>query len=145
MTAKIVKLSTSELHPSPENRPDRSGFDAKSLAEMAGSFKVQGIIEPLIVRPAQNGKTGKGYEIVCGERRWTAAKLEGIPKEIIKDLGLQKLTEVPCVVTEMSDTEVREVRLIENLHREGIHPIEEAKAYKALRGSGGATERCARN
>jgi len=107
-------------------------MDLKSLTELASSFTAQGILEPLLVRPLFNGKTGKGYEIVCGERRYSAACLKDFPKDAIKELGLTKLTELPCIITELNDSEAREVRLIENLQREGIHPIEEAKSYKLL-------------
>lgn len=105
-----------ELHASPTNRPDRSGFDEKSIAELAESIRGPGIIEPLIVR---KNPQGKGYEIVCGERRWTAAKLI-------------KLATAPCVVRELSDSEAREIQIIENLQREGLHPVEEAKGYYDL-------------
>ena len=69
----IVLLDPGDLHPCAENRPDRSGFDDKSLQELANSITAQGIIEPLVVRLNPDGK--KGYELVCGERRWAAAKL----------------------------------------------------------------------
>ena len=65
----VVQLPLGELHPSQTNRPERSGFDDKSIAELAESIRGPGIIEPLIVR---KNPRGKGYEIVCGERRWTA-------------------------------------------------------------------------
>jgi ParB/RepB/Spo0J family partition protein len=105
-----------DLHPSPTNRPDRSGFDDKSIAELAESIRGPGIIEPLIVR---KNPQGKGYEIVCGERRWTAARLI-------------KLATAPCVVRELTDSEAREIQIIENLQREGLHPVEEAKGYYDL-------------
>jgi ParB/RepB/Spo0J family partition protein len=120
----IRRFRLDELHPSATNRPDRSGFDDKSIAELAESIRGPGIIEPLIVRKNPHGK---GYEIVCGERRWTAAKLI-------------KLATAPCVVRELLDSEAREIQIIENLQREGLHPVEEAKGYYDLlsqKGGGG--------
>jgi ParB/RepB/Spo0J family partition protein len=113
--AQVVQIALDELHPSPTNRPERSGFDAKSIAELAESIRgPAGIIEPLIVR-----KNAKGYEIVCGERRWTAAKLI-------------KLATVPCIVRKLEDNEARKLQIIENLQREGLHPVEEAQGYADL-------------
>src|ERR1019366_2165738 len=89
----IVLLEPGDLHPCAENRPDRSGFDDKSLQELANSIAAQGIIEPLVVRLNPEGK--KGYELVCGERRWTAAKLAKLPA-------------LPCIVRAVTDSEARE-------------------------------------
>ncbi len=112
----VVQLPLGELHPSPTNRPERSGFDEKSIAELAESERGQGIIEPLIVR---SNPRGKGYEIVCGERRWAAAKLI-------------KLATAPCIERELDDNQARKIQIIENLQREGLHPIEEARGYADL-------------
>jgi ParB/RepB/Spo0J family partition protein len=114
--ALVVQIPLGDLHPSPTNRPERSGFDEKSIAELAESERVQGIIEPLIVRKHPRGK---GYEIVCGERRWAAAKLI-------------KLATAPCIERELDDNQARKIQIIENLQREGLHPVEEARGYADL-------------
>lgn len=92
----------------------RKDFDEPSLRELADSIREQGIVQPLIVRPS-----GAGYELIAGERRWRAAQLAG-------------LTEVPVVVREASDTAVLELALIENLQRENLNPLEEARGYQQL-------------
>lgn len=96
-----------------ENQP-RKVFDEKSLNELAESIKTYGIIQPLVVV-----KRGNRYLIVAGERRFRAAKIAG-------------LKEVPVVVKEMTDQEIREVALVENLQRENLNPIESAKAIQEL-------------
>jgi ParB/RepB/Spo0J family partition protein len=112
----LTLVALADLHPCPFNRPERSGFDDKSIAELAGSIKEQGIIEPLIVRKRDKG----GFEIVCGERRWTAAKLA-------------KLANAPCIVrADLDDNAARKLQIIENLQREGLHPVEEARGYADL-------------
>jgi ParB/RepB/Spo0J family partition protein len=112
---QVVRAPTGLLKPSPTNRPNRSGFDEKSIAELAESIRIPGIIEPLIVRKLADDT----LEIVCGERRWTAAKL-------------LKLETVPVVIREMTDDQTRKVQIIENLQREGLHPVEEAQGYADL-------------
>ena len=96
-----------------ENQP-RKTFDEKSLSELAESIKTYGIIQPLVVVKRNNR-----YLIVAGERRFRAAKIAGIK-------------EVPVVVKEMTDQEIREVALVENLQRENLNPIESAKAIQEL-------------
>lgn len=92
----------------------RTYFDEDSLSELAESIKKYGVIQPILVR-----KQGEHYEIVAGERRWRAAKIAG-------------LKEIPAIIKEYSEQEMAEVSLIENLQREDLNPIEEAKAYQAL-------------
>jgi len=92
----------------------RKSFDEKALEELAASIKEHGILEPLVVRQV-NGS----YELVAGERRLRAAKLAGLDK-------------VPVVVKDLTDQEVREIMLLENLQRQDLNPIEEALALKAL-------------
>jgi ParB/RepB/Spo0J family partition protein len=116
-TETIVRLKLKLLVPAAGNRPEGSGMDGDSLKELAASIKAQGILQPLLVRPHPTEK-GK-YEIIAGERRWTAAEKAD-------------LAEVPCLVRECSDLEARELRIIENLQRENLHPIEEARNYQAL-------------
>ena len=112
---QVVRILTGLLDPSSTNRPNRSGFDSKSIAELADSIRVPGIIEPLVVRAKADGR----HEIVCGERRWSAAKL-------------LKLETVPCIIRALTDEQARKVQIIENLQREGLHPVEEAQGYADL-------------
>ena len=106
----IVKIN--EVEPN-KNQPRRT-FDEDALLELAESIKQHGIIQPLIVK-----KRDKYYEIIAGERRWRAAKMAG-------------LKEIPIVIKDLSDQEIMEVALIENIQREDLNPIEEAQAYQRL-------------
>jgi ParB family chromosome partitioning protein len=94
----------------------RTDFDPGQLRELADSIKQRGVMQPLLVRPL-NG-TGR-FELIAGERRWRAAKEAG-------------LTRIPALVREASDQEALEIALIENLQREDLNPIEEARAYEQL-------------
>ncbi len=106
----IVKIN--EVEPN-KNQPRRT-FDEDALLELAESIKQHGVIQPLIVK-----KRDKYYEIIAGERRWRAAKIAG-------------LKEIPIVIKDLSDQEIMEVALIENIQREDLNPIEEAQAYQRL-------------
>lgn len=108
----VESVPLDELKPNPYQ--PRQNFDEASLEELAGSIKEHGIIQPLVVR-----KSIKGYDIVVGERRFRAAKQAG-------------LTKAPVVIKELSDREMMQIALIENLQREDLNPIEEATAYKKL-------------
>jgi ParB family chromosome partitioning protein len=112
-------LPVAQLQESPTN--PRRRFDEHSLAELADSFKAQGVLQPLLVRTIEEDK----YEVVAGARRLRAAKLAA-------------LKEVPARIVELSDIEVLECQLIENGQREGVHPMEEAFAYKAMLEAEGA-------
>ena len=92
----------------------RTVFEDAALEELASSIAEKGVLQPLLVRPK-----GQGYEIVAGERRFRAAKLAG-------------LTEVPVVIRELDDRETLEIALIENLQRENLNPLEEARAFQGL-------------
>ncbi len=92
----------------------RVDFNDEAQQELVASVKEKGIIQPVIVRPLQNG-----YELIAGERRLRAARL----------LGMEK---IPAIIKEMTDGEVLEVSLIENIQREDLNPLEEAKGYKRL-------------
>ena len=107
---QVLKISQVE----PNRNQPRKQFDKESLQELAGSIKQYGIIQPIIV-----AKKDDYYEIIAGERRWRAAKMAG-------------LKEVPVVIKEYSEKEIAEISLIENIQRENLNPIEEAKAYKSL-------------
>lgn len=107
---KTVKISLVE----PNRDQPRKKFSEESLAELADSIKQYGIIQPLIVQDKKDY-----YEIIAGERRWRAAKIAG-------------LKEIPIIVRDISQQEVMEISLIENIQRENLNPIEEALAYKRL-------------
>ncbi len=92
----------------------RKSFDNEKIAELAQSIKEHGIIQPIILN-----KKGDYYVIVAGERRWRAAKFLG-------------LKEVPAIVMELTEKDILEVSLIENIQRQDLNPIEEAMAYKKL-------------
>lgn len=108
------------LAPNPDQ--PRRDFDPASLEELAASIRAKGIIQPLIVRPR-----GEGYEIVAGERRWRAAQLA-------------QLHEVPVLVRDLSDTEVLEIAIIENIQRADLNAIEEAMGYRQLMDRFGHTQ-----
>lgn len=93
----------------------RTYFDDEALEELSKSIKLDGIIEPLIVRHSQDGS----YEIICGERRFEAAK----------KIGLKK---VPAIIKDVPDLKALEISMIENLQRENLNPIEEAEGYHIM-------------
>ena len=105
-------LRVSEIEPNREQ--PRKNFDDESISALADSIKQHGILQPLLVRPY-----GSSYQIVAGERRWRAARMLG-------------LSEVPVQIRELSDAETMQIALIENLQRENLNPIEEAKGYSEL-------------
>jgi ParB family transcriptional regulator, chromosome partitioning protein len=99
----------------------RADMRAESLAELAASIKVQGVVQPIVVRPidsAGNGQTQR-YEIIAGERRWRAAQMAG-------------LGEIPAVIRHIPDEAAIAVALIENIQREDLNPLEEARALGRL-------------
>ena len=106
-------LPLAQLQESPTN--PRRRFDQRALEELAASFTTQGVLQPLLVRPANDGK----YEVVAGARRFRAAQIA-------------TLKDVPVRVVELSDAAVRESQLTENLLREDVHPYEEALALAGL-------------
>ncbi|MCI5892060.1 MAG: ParB/RepB/Spo0J family partition protein [Clostridiales bacterium] len=108
---RIIKIRDIE----PNKNQPRKKFDKEKLEILSSSIEQHGMVQPILVKPNINGT----YTIVAGERRWRAAKLA-------------KLKEVPCIVRELSETEVMEIALIENLQREDLNPIEEAEGYKRL-------------
>jgi len=99
---------------SDEEQP-RKSFDSEKIAELAESIKTHGIIQPLILRRHMQDQ----YIIVAGERRWRAAKMVG-------------LKEIPAIIMELSDRDILEISLIENIQRQDLNPIEEALAYRKL-------------
>ena len=102
----VVKLSMVE----PNREQPRKNFDEDSLQELADSIRQFGLLQPILVQDKKSY-----YEIIAGERRWRAAKLAG-------------LKEVPVIIRNLTDQEVVEISLIENIQREDLNPIEEAEA-----------------
>ena len=117
---------TSELRPSqivPNRDQPRKDFDAEALKDLSDSIKEHGLIQPLLVRPLDDGS----YQIVAGERRWRASRMAGLEK-------------IPVVIKELSDDETMQLALIENLQREDLNPVEEALGYKKLMDTLGLTQ-----
>ncbi len=110
---EAVTLRIADIEPN-RDQP-RKEFDEQALAELSQSIMQFGVLQPILVRPLPLG----GYQIVAGERRFRASRMAG-------------LTEIPAVIRELSDNETMELALIENLQREDLSPIEEAKGYKTL-------------
>ncbi len=103
-----------------ERNPDqpRRHFDKKKLDELTNSIKDKGVLQPILVRPILKNKTN--FQIVAGERRWLAAVAAGLEK-------------MPVLIRDLSDQEVLEIGVVENVQRADLNPIEEAQAYKALK------------
>jgi ParB family chromosome partitioning protein len=114
-------IAIEDIHPSAAQ--PRTLFDDSRLDELAASIRTQGIIQPLIVR----ARTGGGYELIAGERRWRAAQRAG-------------LHEVPAVVRDVAPTQAFEMALVENLQREDLNPLEEAAGYERLIAEFGYTQ-----
>ena len=109
----LINLSISSLVAN--NNQPRKNFNKTELEELALSIKAQGILQPIVVRK----KFEDVYEIIAGERRWRAAQLAG-------------LHEIPVIVKQMEDNEAIKAALIENIQRENLNPVEEAKAYRSI-------------
>ncbi|MBS3898221.1 MAG: ParB/RepB/Spo0J family partition protein [Dethiobacter sp.] len=118
--AEALELPITQIQLNPYQ--PRKTFNEEKLAELARSVGQHGILQPLIVRPA-----GQSFELVAGERRLRAA-------------GIAGLEQVPVVVKLLSDREMMEMALIENLQREDLNPLEEAEAYKRLQDEYGYTQ-----
>ncbi len=120
----LQTLSVDRLRPG-KYQP-RSKMDAASLAELADSIREQGVMQPILVRPVDGGR----FEIVAGERRWRAAQQAG-------------LREIPALIKNVPDQSALAVALIENIQREDLNPIEEAKGLKRLIDEFGLTHEAA--
>lgn len=116
----IIKVNINDIVPS-KYQP-RKVFTEDSIKELALSIKNYGILNPLLVR-----KISSGYEIIAGERRYRAAKMLG-------------LKEVPVIIKDLPDNEVRELALIENIQRNDLNPIEEAEAFKEILSTNNITQ-----
>ena len=108
---KLINISEIKAN---KDQP-RKDFKKEELEELASSIKSQGVLQPIVVRK----KEEQQYEIIAGERRWRGAQIAG-------------LHEIPALVKEMTDNEAQEVALIENIQRENLNAVEEARAYKKL-------------
>lgn len=119
--SELLTLPISKVEPRAEQ--PREYFDEKALQELADSIAQYGLIQPITVRKLDTGY----YQIIAGERRWRASRLAG-------------LSEVPVRVIEADDRRTAELALVENLQREDLNPIEEAKGYKTLIDEYGLTQ-----
>ncbi|MBC1924854.1 ParB/RepB/Spo0J family partition protein [Listeria innocua] len=116
----VQNIAIKEIKPNPYQ--PRKIFDTKAINELRDSIKIHGVLQPIILR-----NTDKGYEIVVGERRYRAAKEA-------------KLKEIPAVVRDLTEEEMMELSVIENLQREDLSPLEEAESYQFLMKKLGLTQ-----
>lgn len=117
----LAMLAVASIEPHPDQ--PRRHFDEEALEELARSIKARGVIQPVVVRPYGDGR----YQLVAGERRWRAAQRA-------------RLHEIPAIVRQLDDREVTALALIENLQREDLNPVEEARAYQRLSEQDGLTQ-----
>ena len=110
--AELLHLPVTQVRPNPYQ--PRQHFDQERLDELAESLKSQGLLQPVVVR-----RQDDGYELIAGERRWRAAQIAG-------------LDTIPALIKRASDEEVLGLALLENLQREDLNPMEEARAYQRL-------------
>ena len=120
-TSGMAMLAVSDIEPHP-GQPRRR-FDEAALAELAASISARGVIQPVIVTPHGTGR----WRLVAGERRWRAAQRA-------------QLHEIPAIIRDLDDREITALALIENLQREDLNPIEEARAYHRLAENEGLTQ-----
>ena len=118
---ELLTLPISKVEP--RNEQPREYFDEQALNDLADSISQYGMIQPIVARKLESGY----YQIIAGERRWRAARIAG-------------LTEVPVRVLEADDRRTAELALVENLLREDLNPIEEAKGYQSLINDYGLTQ-----
>ena len=119
--AAVETLPLREIEPDPDQ--PRKTFEQETLSELAASIAEHGLLQPIAVRPRPMG----GYSIVAGERRWRASRMAG-------------LKEVPVRILTADEQRAMEMALVENLQREDLNPIEEAKGYRALQDVYGMTQ-----
>ena len=121
VTAGAGKVKLIDIEPNKEQ--PRKQFDEDALNDLAESISQHGILQPLLVRPMNDGT----YQLVAGERRWRASRIAG-------------LTEVPVVIKDLTDSQVAELALVENLQRENLNPMETAFGFKDLSDKFGYTQ-----
>ena len=109
----LAQLPVDSIHPNP--RQPRRRFDHEATAGLADSIRVQGIVQPVVLRPRLEG----GYELIAGERRWRAAQEAG-------------LATVPAVIRDVADRESLVLALVENVARENLSAIEEARGHEVV-------------
>ena len=112
-TSGAVKVKLIDIEPN-RDQP-RKQFDDDALNDLASSIAQHGVLQPLLVRPMSDGT----YQLVAGERRWRASRIAG-------------LSEVPVIIKDLTDAQVAELALVENLQRENLNPMETAKGFKEL-------------
>src|SRR5437763_15074595 len=110
---ELTHLAVEQIHPNP--RQPRRRFDHEATAGLADSIRAQGVVQPVLVRPRAAG----GFELIAGERRWRAAREAGVAT-------------VPAVIREADDRDTLLLGLVENVARENLSPIDEARAYAVL-------------
>ncbi|MBF0158228.1 MAG: ParB/RepB/Spo0J family partition protein [Magnetococcales bacterium] len=120
---RIRQVGLDAIQPNPW-QPRQQGLDETDLVELADSIRVQGVLQPILVRPLPSDGTTvlhgeESYQLIAGERRWRAARLAG-------------LTRIPVIVQEMDDRTVLEVALLENLQRQDLNPVDTARGYARL-------------
>ena len=110
---ELLHLPVETIHPNP--RQPRKRFEPEAASGLAASIRLQGVLQPIVVRPREDG----GYELIAGERRWRAARAAGNPT-------------VPALVKKVGDRDSLLLGLVENVAREQLSPVEEARAYASL-------------
>ena len=111
----LAMLAVADVHPHPDQ--PRRHFDEDALAELADSIRARGVVQPILVRPAPDGR---GWQLVAGERRWRASQRAG-------------MHQIPAIVRDLSDGDTFTIALVENIQRQDLNAIEEAEAYARLR------------
>jgi ParB family chromosome partitioning protein len=111
--AELLHLPVETVHANP--RQPRRRFEPEATSGLAASIRHQGVLQPVVVRPRADG----GYELIAGERRWRAAREAGVPT-------------IPAVVRDADDRDSLLIGLVENVARENLSPVEEARAYASL-------------
>jgi ParB family chromosome partitioning protein len=112
-SAELAHVPVEQVHPNP--RQPRKRFEHEATAGLAESLRTQGVIQPIVLRPRMEG----GYELIAGERRWRAAVEAGLPS-------------VPAVIRDADDRDTLLLGLVENVARENLSPVEEARGYAVL-------------
>lgn len=120
--AGVRELPIEQLHRNPDQ--PRTHFSDDEIAELSASIRDKGVLQPLLVRPAPGGG---GWQIIAGERRWRASQKAG-------------LKTVPVLVRDLDDGQVLEIAIVENVQREDLNPVEEARAYRTLMERFGRTQ-----